>query len=440
MEKSQLIPYLCVWALAALAIVRQTWRQAGSGLILAYCFQLFLLYWLGGAIHALPWSDLPQLDFVILGLQTSTYAIVALAVGSLVLGPLVANRIHSDRWHISTANPKLPRIYIVLGVVFYFVIGPTLGRLQGFNAVAAAGTQFVVVGISLNCWRAWRAGGSKPLFITLAPALLIPAATVVVQGFMSYGVIALATIITFCAQFFRPRWILLVSGLIVGWIGLSGYTAYMKDREDLRAVIWGGDSFSGRLDRTMQTIENAGWFDWNNPDNLEAIDGRLNQNTLVGAAVANLSNTGDYARGSTLVDAALGLIPRIIWPSKPPSGGSGDLVNRFTGITFAEGTSVGVGPVLELYGNFGNAGVWIGFVVLGCLLKVIDTMAGYHLRTGDWYGFSTWFLVGISLLNVSGSFVECTAGAIASLVLAKAVNAVLRRSDPHISVLDPAPA
>ncbi len=56
------------------------------------------------------------------------------------------------------------------------------------------------------------------MFAALTPALLIPAATVVVQGFMSYGVIALATIITFCAQFFRPRWILLLSGSDL-WMG-----------------------------------------------------------------------------------------------------------------------------------------------------------------------------------------------------------------------------
>ncbi len=123
----------------------------------------------------------------------------------------------------------------------------------------------------------------------------------------------------------------------------------------------------------------------------------------------------------------MGLIPRIIWPSKPITGGSNDLVNRFTGITFAEGTSIGIGPVLELYGNFGDIGVWVGFLTLGCLLKVIDTMAGYHLHTGDWYQFATWFLVGISLLNVSGSFVECTAGAIASLILARFVNGILRK-------------
>ncbi len=118
--------------MAALVILRQAWREAGSGLILAYCFQLFLLYWLGGVIHALPWSDLPQTDYVILGVQQSTYAMVAFAVGSLAFGPWLSNRIQSRYEYMSAASPKLPRIYIVLGLAFYFVVVPTVGRIQGF--------------------------------------------------------------------------------------------------------------------------------------------------------------------------------------------------------------------------------------------------------------------------------------------------------------------
>jgi hypothetical protein len=437
MDKSDLIPYLCVWAAAAIVIVWQTWRNFGAGLVLSYCFQLFLLYWIGGAIHALPWSDLPQLDFVILGMQKSTYAMVAFGLGTLVFGPGIASRMQSRAHAAVIPNPKLPQYYMSLGLAFFFVVGPTLGRLQGLNAVAAAGAQLVIVGISLNCWRAWSAGGTKPLLRALAPALLVPVATLIMQGFMSYGVIGLSTILLFSAQFFRPRWILLAIGFIAGWVGLSGYSAYMRDRDELRAAIWGGQSYSNRLERAKQTLESVEWFSWKNPDDLNFVDGRLNQNALVGAAVANLSNTGNFARGSTLVEAVIAMIPRLIWPSKPASAGSGDLASRFTGEEFAAGTSVGVGPVLELYGNFGDVAIWVGFAILGCLLKVLDSMAGWYLQTGDWYNFAVYFLVGISLLNVSGSFVECAAGAVASLVLGRAVNSMLRKSAPYLAATAP---
>ena len=120
------------------------------------------------------------------------------------------------------------------------------------------------------------------------------------------------------------------------------------------------------------------------------------------------------------------MIPRLIWPGKPVEAGSGDLANRFTGMEFAVGTSVGVGPVMELYGNFGSIAVVIGFLLLGMLLKSADIMAGVHLASGNWQGFATWCLVGISMLNVGGSFVETTMSAGASLVLAVTVNKLLR--------------
>jgi hypothetical protein len=432
LEKSDFIPYLAIWAVLVALVIWQTWRNAGSGLVLSYCFQLFLLHWLGAMIHAFPWSDLPQTELTFLGFQQSTHAIVAFAVGSLVLAPWLAKRLESRQQGSVSASPKLARTYIIFGAISYFILAPTIGRLSGFNAVAAVGSQLVVVGCCLRCWNAWNTGGLKHLFLALAPALVIPVVTLVIQGFLSYGIIALSTILIFSAQFFRPRWVLLVAGLAAGYLGLSGYAAYMRDRVELRASVWGGESFSDRIAKSRETLETAEWFDPGNPDHLGFVDGRLNQNMLVGAAVSYLGNTGNFAYGSTLKEALMAMIPRIIWPNKPYAG-SGGLVARFTGMEFAEGTSVGVGPVLELYGNCGSAGVWIGFLVLGCTLTFIDVMAGVHLRRGEWYEFVPWFLVGIALLNVSGSFVECTAGAAAGVVLATIVNKVLRATEHHNS-------
>src|SRR5205814_7729697 len=97
-----------------------------------------------------------------------------------------------------------------------------------------------------------------------------------------------------------------------------------------------------------------------------AIDRRLNQNFLVGAAAASLeSGQVEYASGATLGNMIVALIPRAIWPDKPAVGGGGSVVADFTGIEFAEGTSVGAGQVLEFYVNFGTWGVIGGFLLLG---------------------------------------------------------------------------
>ena len=126
-------------------------------------------------------------------------------------------------------------------------------------------------------------------------------------------------------------------------------------------------------------------------------------------------------------DATIALIPRALWADKPVAAGSGDLVTRYTGIEFAQGTSVGIGQVMEFYINFGTFGVVLGFVVLGMLLSIVDSAAGHKLAAGDWPGFALWYLPGLALLQVGGSLVDLTASVAASSVAALTVNQLLVR-------------
>ncbi len=100
------------------------------------------------------------------------------------------------------------------------------------------------------------------------------------------------------------------------------------------------------------------------------------------------------------------------------TAGSGDLVSRFTGITFAEGTAVGIGQVMELYVNFGSIGVLLGFMVIGGALGFIDQNAAWYRDRGNWSRFVLWFFPGISALQVGGSLVEVTSSAAAASVVA----------------------
>jgi hypothetical protein len=273
----------------------------------------------------------------------------------------------------------------------------------------------------------WRKSGKAGLIHILPQTILIPMVTLIRQGFLSYGVMALATIMLFIAQFFRPRWLLALAFLASAYPGLTVYVSYMRDRDDIRAVVWSGqnNSLRDRLETGWHTLSTMEAFDPYNPSHLEAIDNRLNQNGLVGTAVANLAEQGEFLHGSTIKDALLAMIPRLIWPSKPIGAGSGNLAARLSGLEFAAGTSVGVGPVLEFYGNFGTRGVLLGFFFFGALVGALDYCAGVGLRLGNWSMFTSFFLVGISCLNVSGSLVEITAGALAAAVVAY----VIRRMD-----------
>src|SRR5262249_48114281 len=144
-----------------------------------------------------------------------------------------------------------------------------------------------------------------------------------------------------------------VAGLLLGFVGLSVYVSYMRDRSEIRDVVWGGQSLGDRVDRVATTFHAFEWFDPSKDEHLARIDSRLNQSFLVGAAVSRLSDIGGFAGGETLWDALIAVVPRALWPDKPVVAGSGNLVTRFTGIEFAAGTSVGIGQVMEFYVNFG---------------------------------------------------------------------------------------
>ena len=222
----------------------------------------------------------------------------------------------------------------------------------------------------------------------------------------------------FVAGFYRPRWRLLVLGLAAGYLGLSLFVTYMRDRIKIRDTVWGGQSYGSRIDQLKSTFSQAEFFSINNYEHLERIDYRLNYNALVGASVRYIESGGkEFARGETLWEAIIALIPRVFWPDKPVTAGSGDLVSEYTGY-FEENTSVGIGQVMELFINFGQWGVITGFLSIGVIIALIDKGAGESLANNDWLTFACWYLPGIAFLNVGGSFVETTASAAASLAIA----------------------
>jgi hypothetical protein len=211
----------------------------------------------------------------------------------------------------------------------------------------------------------------------------------------------------------------------------------MRDRDQIRATVWGEQSLESRFGQLLMTATNFELFDVGNVDHLALLDMRLNQDLLVGAAVTRLSHTGKFADGQTLIDALLSVIPRAIWPDKPMKAGSGNVVSEYTGMQFAEGTSVGVGQVLEFYINFGTAGVVFCFIMMGAVITWIDFSAAQRLAECDLRGFVLWYLPGISFLQVGGSMVEVASSAAASLVLAWIVNVYLKHAQQRTLSLPP---
>jgi hypothetical protein len=344
-----------------------------------------------------------------------------LLVGSVLVHFAWGDDRPGSRLVITNTRPISERavLYIVIGLVGRFVLLSLSGYIPSVGAISSNFLSIVVAGFVLQWWGYYKSGQHHKAWSTLSYFLVIPMLSVLGEGFIGYAIDALLTISAFIAVFYRPRWHLFVGGAVGCFIGISLWTAYLSSREEVRRVVWGGASFEDRLGVTMDSLSrNWVWFDMYDKRSLDAIEARLNQNGLAGLARMNIeAGLVQPAGGETLMHGILAMIPRLLWPDKPHYAGSGNLVSKYTKVQFAQGTSVGLGHVMEFYINFGETGVFIGFVLLGATLAVLDASAARALARGNLDGFLLPYVCGLALLSVLGVIAEVAPGLIGSLVL-----------------------
>jgi len=419
------LPALLIAWLVATGVVFAVYRLLRlptSGLVFAYIASLALIHWTGAMLYALPWYGGPQSEQVYSGFRQATYGLLSLVVG-VVACLAVTRPSKTRRPKPPETTSTLPWAYVVIGITSYLVLIPLLGSVPTLSAVLVAAWNLFAIGIALQCRRASEQRRWTALVSWLAVVFLTPALTIVTQGFLGFGVQVLIVVIVFLATTTTRRWRWMIASLLLVYPALSFYVAYMAQRDVLRQSVWGGDPMTRRIVRLYDTVRSVEPFDITNAAHLQPIDGRLNQNQLVGACVEYLDNRAHpYADGETLWYGIVALVPRIMWAEKPVVAGSMGLVSKYTGLTFGAGTSVGIGQVMEFYMNFGTPGVVIGFLLFGIVVAAFDRAAGSRLQAGDVAGFAARFLPGMALLQAGGSMVEITSSIAAGAVTAYIVN------------------
>jgi hypothetical protein len=408
---------------AILILWRQTRKRRSVGLVLSYVLSLTAIHWFASALYLLPWHDNPTRDLTIAGLRESFFAVLGLGIGTEISRLWLRTPDYDAVDDPSKAFVgRVVNLYIVSGVVMYGLLFTAAGSLPSVTAVLSGGSTLMAVGIGLKLWNAQQLRTKTAGRLWLIVAFTFPLISVLAQGFLGYGFAALMIVLAFRSSFQGLTVKSIAFALVIVFLGLSVYTTYMRDRGLIREVVWTGGRVSDRARQIQETLSSAEWFDFKNQQHLERVDTRLNQNFLVGAAVVYMHDRlVPPANGETIRDAALSLIPRAIWPDKPVVGGSGDLVTTYTGILFAEGTSVGVGHVLEWYVNFGRLGIIVGFALMGWVLATADRKAAFYLNHRDPHRFLLWYLPTLNLLQVGGSLAEASAGAAAALLLVLAI-------------------
>lgn len=421
---------LIAWWLFGLGVILWfQWRsKRAAGLPMAYALVLSMTHLAAAMVYGVegyvPRSALLVQGQYSLATTFTGFYISIIGFWSFIIGclacPILFHKEPVKVMHrpVPQITTELPGTLLLLSLLMFFIMRPILSRIPSFGSIASAGTYLSVAALTLMIYVAYQQRDYGRVLKWFLSSFAFPIVTLISMGFVGYGTIAAAITWTFMLRFFRPRWLsLLIFGILL-YMGITVYVNYMRERQSIRDSVWGGKSLSVRVERASKIFENFEWFDYHNQTHLETIDMRLNQNDLVGKAVTFIeSGRVELANGGTFAAAAVAWIPRILWPGKPATGGSGSIVSRFTGVKFAEGTSVGVGQVLEFYINWKLPSVIGGFLILGLVITYFDQKAGTYWAQGDYWNTVRWMAPGLGMLQAGGSVTEIVSTVAGSAVL-----------------------
>ncbi len=418
-----MLALLLVWALLLAALVAFAIGRPGKGgaLTLTYFLGLSLLH-VPGVLPFLG-SD-PGLidgDETQIGLEMTI-----LGMAAFVSGAILARRIYrrraapqgAPRRRRAQAFEHLGRRAFILGIVAYFVLIPLSFRVPSVTSLVLPLGTLLILGFWLVLYGAADASDGRTSLAALAMLPLLPLATLVTGGFLGAGIYWVLSIVAFLFVLARRRMWFYAAAPPVVFLGLSLFVTYMGQRGEIREVVWQEQAgIFDRLDRVSGLVTRFQLLDLTSPEHISELDIRLNQNALVGAAVIYHEEGGAaFAYGATTPPWAL--IPRAVWHNKPAIGGGGDLVSEYTGIRFAEGTSIGTGQVLEFYINFGIPGIAVGFFGLGYLLMWLDQGIMSSLVANDIRGLLLRAMPGLTLLQPGSNLAEILVGCVAAYLAA----------------------
>ncbi|CEJ44152.1 Uncharacterized protein apha_01215 [Umezakia ovalisporum] len=426
------------WLLSTYFLIRylQRYNFLTVGLPIVFILIYFLLN-CGAFVYILPWYSIHNLYLVQsghsfkvneLGFVQTTYFLVTFTLGCIFGGSWLRS---SLSWLIKpnqrVVAPEFGdyRFYLYTGLVFYLMnMVLKLVNIPSVSSLLNQGLFLCATAICIGCLDAQiLRDKNRYFYLLLFASTVLPVLSLVVQGFLSFATSALAYVWGFILVRQRLKWRHLLIFIAVFYLMLSVFVSYMQVRESLRSIIWAGGSYSSRIEATVNAFQKSmQLFDISNNGHLELLDTRLNLNIQVGQSIEYLNKKQTYGGGETLYTAFIAPIPRILWPEKPIIAGGSELVTRYTGRKFADGVSIGIGIVMEMYVNFSTMGVILGGYITGTILRLFDILASENLFRGRLPQALIWFMPGLSLIQPIDTIAFAVGTAATSFVLIKFLN------------------
>jgi hypothetical protein len=407
---------IMLWgALLVVAVLLVVDRRKGIG---ALTLSYFLILSLGHVPGLLAFLDANKWDgeATKVGFEVTLIGMTAFVAGAIAARILRRTKAKPHQQISADVFARLGWRVLMIGIIAYFVLLPVSALVPSLTAVASALGSLLILGFWI---RLYGSATKREIFMVLALLPLLPLATLATGGFIGFGTAWALSITTFLFVIARRRIWFYLAIVPVVYFGLSLFVTYFGQRDEIRAVTWNENAdVIERLNKVSKLATDFELLDLSNEKHLFALDARLNQNYLVGTGVMrHQEGEAELLYGATVPLWAF--IPRVVWPDKPSVGGGQDWVSQFTGITFAAGTSVGIGQVLEFYMNFGIPGIVTGFAILGFILMRIDQgmMRAFAMR--NIRAVVQFALPGLALIAPIGSLMEILVAVVSAIILAQ---------------------
>ena len=404
---------VCVAAFCALVWLLR--RDCISlGLPIAYLFGLLLIHLPGAYAHLVQADVLADSDLTELGIGFTAIGSACFVLGVWLARVSIPSVPAFAIWH----RPKFALFCLVAGWTFVFALSP-LNSIPSLGATIDKGGTIWMLGVMLGLRSAMKRRKYWEAALWLGAVAVYPLVMLLLGGFLSYGAQTTIIVLAILAVAVRSPWRAACGIVVAAVVGLNIFVNYFLHRSEIRDAVWGGYGLEQRVDAALIMVREFEWLDTSNEMQILALDERLNQNYFVGLAAHRIEDGDvDYLYGRSLEEGLIALVPRIVWPNKPVSAGSGHVVIEMTGLNLAEGTSFGVGNVMEFQINFGVPGVIVGFLVLGGLIGSLDRKAAAAEISGDLGRAILFFLPAVALIQPNGSLVELASGSAAAVVAA----------------------
>lgn len=415
---------LLIWvALFAALLIFAIGNRRDGALTLSYFLGLSLIHVPGALAYAFAPSFLNDQRETELGFEMTLAAMAAYVLGATLMRMLSSNEPRRPIQAVATDSVTLARIstrMTVAGLVAYFIALPLSRFIPSLTSLVYPLTALIIIGLWIQLYLGIVLKEHRRLFVTLLMLPLLPLLTTATGGFINYGAYwSLSIASFFFVMLSRPRRrLLLAFSPLFAYLALSLFVTYMRDRTEIRDVVWEENAgLEDRISRVGRTIDNFEFLDLSDPDQLNALDARLNQNFFVGLAIDRIEEGEfNFEYGGTVPIWAF--IPRAVWPAKPDVGGGRAVVRDVTGLELDEQTSWGAGQVLEFYVNFGWPGAVIGFFGLGALFRRLDCGVAEALGKIDVRRLLLFAMPGFTMLQPGGNLLEMTVSTVAALTMA----------------------